>query len=260
MSLFGSLDTASGALRAFQQKIATTQGNVNNVSTPGYARQETTLKALPFQPGSEPLGGVAASAQQSTRDVVAEDRVRQQLSALSSFTEQSRTLSRIEATFDLSGNSGVPAALNRFFDAASALAQAPDSGLARQTVLSAAAGAALELNRAADSLVSIRSEVDSKIRATVSEINEIGARIQAYNENALRTGAPDAGLQAQAFAEAESLAQLTGVRVFLERPDPDRSCRRANRVGDGRDLHGSTSGRFLPGRGRMQARRPPSAS
>lgn len=216
MNLFGTLNTASGALRAFQQKVATTQANINNVSTEGYARQETPLQALPFQPESGPQGGVEAGAQRSSRDLTAEANVRGQLAALSNYAQQTQTLSRIESLFDVSAESGVPAALNGFFDAFASFALAPNSVSARESALNAADSAALALNRAAASLAEIRRTVDTQIESTVEEINEIGGRIRAYNESILRTGGGDAGLEAQAFAAAEDLAELVDVQIFYQ--------------------------------------------
>src|SRR5689334_24897054 len=106
-NLFASLTSSAGALDAFQRSLDVTQNNVNNASTPGYAKQRLSLDALPFQPAAGLEGGVQAGAVESARNQYADNDVRQKLQALGYFDQQVTSLSAIQSGFDISGTSGV---------------------------------------------------------------------------------------------------------------------------------------------------------
>ena len=50
---------ASSALDAFQYALNVTQNNIDNASTPGYAKQTVDLQADPFDPAVGLGGGVS---------------------------------------------------------------------------------------------------------------------------------------------------------------------------------------------------------
>ena len=62
-SLFTSMVSTAGAMRALQSSLNVVQNNIVNASTVGYARQEATLVANPFNPHtSSTSGGVTFGA------------------------------------------------------------------------------------------------------------------------------------------------------------------------------------------------------
>src|SRR5262249_25055821 len=138
MGLFASLTTNIKALNAFEQSLEVAQNNVANASTAGYAKQLATLNALPFKVGSGLLGGRQAGLPQSTRDEYLEQAVQYQNSSVGSYTAQAKGLSGIQPIFDVTGQTGIIAALNSMFQSFSAWSANPDSAAARQDVLSKA--------------------------------------------------------------------------------------------------------------------------
>ena len=83
-SLTASLLSAAGALQVYDGVFATIQNNVTNANTPGYAEQDPSLVALPFDPGTGLSGGVGAGPLLSTRSEYLEQSVRDQQSQLAS--------------------------------------------------------------------------------------------------------------------------------------------------------------------------------
>src|ERR1035441_1627787 len=119
-NLLASLASSAGALEAYGQVLETAQNNVSNASTPGYAKQSIDLYALPFDPQSGVTGGVRASKLVSARDEFSEQAVRQQTSLLGYQQQLVGSLTAIQSNFDISGNQGIPQALNNLFQSFSA--------------------------------------------------------------------------------------------------------------------------------------------
>jgi len=215
-NLFASLDAAAGALRAFRDGMTVSQNNIQNAATPGYAKQSLRLEAEPFQLEAGAIGGVRVAGTLNSRSSFAERAVRQQLSLLGSFAQQASRLTQLESIFEVGGESGIPAAIDRLFNSFAEFSLSPDSPAARQSVLDAAEGIASEFNRAAEQLSRLTADIDTDLRETVEKINRTAEQIQQYNRRILNGSPPDAGLEALAFADAESLAELANVEVLFE--------------------------------------------
>src|SRR5438309_591135 len=119
-NLFASLSSSGGALTVFERALDVTQNNVTNASTPGFVRQSMILSALPFQPMAGFPGGVQAGEVQSARNQYVDRDVRQKLQSLGFFDQKVTSLSALESSFDISGTSGINAALNQLFQSFSA--------------------------------------------------------------------------------------------------------------------------------------------
>src|SRR5690349_5901959 len=111
-NLLSSLGNSAAALDAYDQVLAVTQNNVANASTPGYAKQRLRLEAMPLDLALGAAGGVRAGAIQSSRDPYAEQAVRRQTVGLGAAQQEVHSLTTLEAQFDVSGKTGIPAALN----------------------------------------------------------------------------------------------------------------------------------------------------
>src|SRR6266581_2165844 len=111
-NLLATLGSSAGALHAFDQVLQVTQNNVANASTPGYAKQRLLLDAMPFDMTVGATGGVRAGQIQSARDQYAEQAVRRQNTLLGEAQQNVSSLTSLESMFDISGDSGIPKALN----------------------------------------------------------------------------------------------------------------------------------------------------
>src|SRR5690349_3622795 len=134
-NLLAMLYNSASALDAYQRVLGVSQSNVANSSTPGYAKQLLRLNALPFDPSRGLPGGVEAGQMESTRNEYAEQAVRRQTTQLGQQQQAATSLTALQAIFDISGTTGIPNALNQFFQSVSAWGQNLGSKAARQTVI-----------------------------------------------------------------------------------------------------------------------------
>ncbi|MGH9659112.1 MAG: FlgK family flagellar hook-associated protein, partial [Bryobacteraceae bacterium] len=208
MSLFSALTASAQSLLAFQQSLDVVQNNINNASTPGFARQRQPLLAKLFQPEQGVAGGVETGARQSLRNDFAEVSVRRQTSALGRSDQLATTLSGLEAHFDATGETGIPKALSELFAAFSSLSINPNASTARQTVLDQAAQLAVSFNTAAQSLSIQHAESFREVGSIVDRVNQLVARIRDFNVQSRSTGGQDAGVEAQLYASLEELSEL----------------------------------------------------
>src|SRR5579872_5256743 len=150
-NLIAMLSDSASALGAYDRVLEVSQSNVANASTPGYAKQTLLLEALPFDPSQGLPGGVRAGSMQSTRNEYAEQAVRRQTTLLVQQQQAATSLTSLQAIFDISGTTGIPNALNQFFQSLSAWGQDLGSTAARQTVIERATNVAQNFQNAATS-------------------------------------------------------------------------------------------------------------
>jgi len=209
-NLLAMLSNTASALDAYGRVLEVSQSNVANASTPGYAKQILPLEALRFDPTLGLPGGVTAGVMQSTRNEYAEQAVRRQTTQLGEQQQAATSLTALQAIFDISGTTGIPSALNRFFQSASAWGQNVDSTAARQTFLERALDLAQSFQNAATAVQNLTSDTETQLQSTVNQVNNLVGQIQGYNRFILQSGAAshDAGMDAQVHAALESLSTL----------------------------------------------------
>jgi flagellar hook-associated protein 1 FlgK len=213
--LFANLNTSANTLNAFERSLEIAQNNVSNSSTAGYAKQLATLDALPFQPQTGMIGGVRAGDPQSTRNEYLEQAVRYQTGLLSNFQAQAQALAGVEPIFDVTGQTGIVAALNSMFQSFSAWSANPDSAAARQDVLSKAQDLGTSFQQAASVLSSVTGNVGNQIDGTVAQINSLATQVLNYNLQRNQSHA-DAGLDAHLHDTLETLSGLAGITARFE--------------------------------------------
>jgi flagellar hook-associated protein 1 len=215
-NLLASLRTSGNALDVFQQALNVVQNNVNNSSTPGYARQQLNLVAQPLDITSGLVGGVAARGLNDSRSQYADEEVQRQIQTLGQYSAQAQSTSTIQSYFDVSGTTGVAAAVSNLFASFSAWSATPNDATARQTVLASASDVASSIQGLANSLSQTSTQLDTQIGSTVDQINGITAQIQQYNVQRLRTTERDPGADAQLQSALENLSQLTNFTTVTQ--------------------------------------------
>ena len=211
-NLLASLRSSAAALEAYDRVLQVTQNNVANASTPGYAKQRLPLQALPFNPELGTPGGVGAGRLESARNEYAEQAVRRQNTSLGRNEQGVSSLTCLEGIFDISGETGIPNALNRFFRSVSAWGQAPSNQAVRQTVIDTAADVAHAFQSTAIGLQNLAHDTDTQIRSTVEEVNRVVGQVRLYNHEILQSGSAggDKGMDAQVHSALENLSTLIG--------------------------------------------------
>src|SRR5262245_21375492 len=132
-SLFTSMTSTAGAMKALQRSLGVVQNNIVNASTVGYARQEGSLIANPFNPNTNSTsGGVSSGPILSSRDAFVEASV-WKTQHRSGYADSMRTkLTEIERTFPLTAGTGISGELDRFFASVSQWSVSPNDPVARR--------------------------------------------------------------------------------------------------------------------------------
>jgi flagellar hook-associated protein 1 FlgK len=215
-NLFATLRASAGTLEAYGQVLETVQNNVSNASTPGYAKQRMDLYGLPFDPQGGSTGGVRAGKLASSRNEYAEQAVRQQTTGMGYQQQLVDSLSSLQSQFDITGNQGIPLALNNLFQSFSAWAASPNDSSARQTVLDRAAGMAQAFQQAAAGVHAQLTDAALQIHQTVDRINQIAGQLANFNRIAMQGNRSDPGLNAQVHAALDQLSELADVNATFE--------------------------------------------
>jgi flagellar hook-associated protein 1 FlgK len=215
-SLFTALRNTGSSMRVFERAIGVVQGNVANASTPGYARQQQALMAMRFDLDSGLAGGVASGGTIDTRSAFADSMVRRRLTTFGEADERTNQLERLEPLFDIAANSGLNAAMGRFFQSASALTIAPNDTAARKVLLDRAREVAGSFNAAADGLSSARHALGKALGEQMDRVETIAAGIVSINRQFRvdARGKADAGLQTRLNSLLEELSEVAETTVL----------------------------------------------
>jgi flagellar hook-associated protein 1 len=207
-NLLASLTTLSSGLRAFEKSLSVSQNNVSNVSTPGFARQTASMRALPFDFNGGLLGGVASSGMRSTRDRFAEIAVQRQLSNVGQFQESAALLKSLDGILSVSGDAGIPGGFNALLQSFSNWSAAPQSLTARQQVVRQAEQFAVAVRNVARQIQDVARETEGRLENITARINQLGARIAAINRQRTQAGQDDPSLDASLYTALDELATL----------------------------------------------------
>ncbi|MFN8684547.1 MAG: flagellar hook-associated protein FlgK [Acidobacteriota bacterium] len=209
-SLIGSLLSTSGAMRAFEKGLTTSQNNVVNVNTPGFVKQRAVFEAEPFQPENNIMGGVASRGLINYRDTYSERNVQRRSTLFSFDQERATRLQSIESVFPVGQGQGIASSLNRFFGAVSQLTVAPNDTSSRRVALERASDVAFTFRRSANLLLEQRGATQISLSSSVERINSIATRIRDIN--ASRRGdsqaSSDPAADAKLYAALEELSEV----------------------------------------------------
>lgn len=177
--LLASLNTASTALRVFSRALNTEQTNVANASSPGYAAQSVNILPVGFGGNAGPNGDFIQLT--SAGGVFADASVRAASSQASESQTRANTLSPANQLFDITGTTGILAALQQFGSAFSQLSVSPNNPALGAAAINAASNVALAFQSTAISLASQQAQVSATIQSTTAQINSLASQISRLN-------------------------------------------------------------------------------
>lgn len=189
--LFGTFNTATRGLSAQQKAIQTTSHNVANANTEGYSRQRvlmetTTPFSMPSMNSSIGPGqvgtGVTISIIQRVRDEFLDYQVRTEQSTMGKYSARDKFLSEIESIFNEPSDTGIATLIGKFFDSWQELSKHPEASNSRTVVAQQSAALADELNHTYNQLESCREDIQTVIKDSVFEVNNILNRIDVLNQ------------------------------------------------------------------------------
>jgi flagellar hook-associated protein 1 len=212
LSVLSGAQTSLAAQRAVQ---ATAGHNIENASTPGYARQRANLEAV--APGDSVRGlfignGATVTSITQSRDRFVEAQVPRALAAAASSTAESDALGAIHA-LDPGAAGGLGDALAAFYSGLRAVAQSPSNPSLRTAAIGAASGLAASFTRTRGALEDARSGIDASLAGVVSEANGEAAAVADLNGRIRVAGAGGAApndLLDLRQQHVDRLAELTG--------------------------------------------------
>lgn len=216
-TLFSALNSMAGAITAFENALNVSQNNIANAQTPGYVEQTATFNPLPADTAGGAVGGVSSGPTINSRDVYAENSVQQAQTTLGYWSQQVNALGNLQSTFDITGSTGIPGALNTLFSAFSNWAASPNDSTAQQTVLNAAQGVAQAFQQQATAVSTTAQSADTDLDNLVAQVNTLSGKIQQDNVK-LGTdgGATDPSVQADLYNNLEQLSQIVPITTIQE--------------------------------------------
>ena len=143
------------------------------------------------------------------RDFLLERRLRQELPAERREAAIADALSVIEVALGKPGES-IDAALNRYFDAFSTLAQSPASSVARQEVLLQGESVAAAFRDMAGRIALSQRETDGQVHSLATNVSDLAAQIAKINQSIQRIADPGSKLHLQ-DQQGELVRQLSGI-------------------------------------------------
>jgi flagellar hook-associated protein 1 FlgK len=213
--VFSSLSGVSTALAAFSRALGAEQANVSNSSTPGYAAQRAVIHPIGF--GFASGAGFDTVSVQSTGSQLADALVRAAASQAGASDAESAQLGLLDQQFDITGNTGIPAALNSFSSAFADLSVTPNDAAVGANAVAAVENVAAAFRTAAQSVAGIRNRVTKNIDDVVTAINGLAGQIAQLNARIRNSGGQndgaDAGLDASRRTALEQLASNVGLTV-----------------------------------------------
>lgn len=215
-SLTSALTSAANAISVFENALNVTQNNISNSSTPGYVEQTATFEALPYDSATGASGGVSSGPVTSARNIYAENSVHQAQTALGTWEQQVSTLQGLQSSFDITGTSGIPGALNTLFSAFSTWSASPGDTNARQAVLNGAQGLVEAFQQQAAAISSTATTADSDLSNLVTQVNTLTGKIQQDNIQAANGGASDPAVQADLYNNLEQLSQIVPITTLQQ--------------------------------------------
>lgn len=176
------LNVSLSGLRAYQGALSTTSHNIANVGNDSYTRQRVELDARnPIGLGNSYFGqGV---------DLTSVDRIIDNFNTMN-IRDLTANTSRLEAFADYASriesmvadqDAGLMPALNGFFNAVSDVANDPSASAPRVAMLGAAENLQQRLSSMGEELQRMESEVNSRLRSEITEINQIAEQIAKLN-------------------------------------------------------------------------------
>lgn len=221
MSLFGSIQLANNALQANQIGLQVVGQNIANANTPGYSREEVILTPAPTQrQGSLLLGlGVEVHAVVQVIDEFLEQRLRGASSDGASSDIRQQVYAQLESTLGELSDTDLSTSLNKFFSSISDVLNQPDSDSVRNLAVLQGKTLTGDLNRLAARVADARSDLNTRVIDSATDINRLTEAIRNLNIRIASTegggtSASDAvGLRDQRNQALADLAKLIDVRV-----------------------------------------------
>jgi flagellar hook-associated protein 1 FlgK len=183
VDLLSILSSAGSSLAAHRAAAAVASHNIENASTPGYARQQADLTAV--TPVDQVVGGfigagVRLSNVTQTRDRFLESQIPAALGGASFSSAEAQSLEAVSA-LDPQASGNLGDALAQFYSSLRALNQNAGSAQLRQAAVSSARSLAMAFQRTGSALDDAQRGLDAQLQGKVGEVNQLAADVARLN-------------------------------------------------------------------------------
>lgn len=213
MSISSIIHSAYSGLAASQTALRSVSGNIANVNTPGYGREEVTLESLAY---GGMTGGVKIGQIRRVTDQFLENAVYSAGGDAGRFSKLQEFHDRLQGLIGSpDSKSGIGARMNNIFTAVATVAADPADAVRRQGVIDSIQRFTDEVGRLSDDIQKLRADASNQAMETVKTINSLLARIHELNPRIVREKVVSGNigaLQEQRAQALEQLSQLIDVR------------------------------------------------
>lgn len=206
-NLTTAIQKVTKSFSANEAAIAVVSNNVANISTPGYARQVPIVDVTSDTP----------SAPITRRQTLLEGEVRSRQQAASFAGESLNLAQQLEGLIPVAGQGGLDQTISGLFESFSTLSANPNSQSSRQAVLDQAKAFSSGFQRLGQSITTQTSQTDTKIRESVSQVNQLADQLAKLNQST-RNAALNPEVDAQRYALLDQLSQQIEVNPVAQ-PD-----------------------------------------
>ena len=200
-STFATLNLANRALISQQLALDVTGHNIANANTDGYTRQAAEMQAsIPFtvtgttrpQQAAQLGTGVDVVNIKRFRDGFLDLQFRGEQQLLGQWESTHFAVGRLEESLNEPSNEGLSAALARFWNDWSAMANNPESQASRKALVESALTMTTQMNNLHRTWQSQQFDLDRQLALRVQDVNNLTTRIARLNDQIVRiTGSGD---------------------------------------------------------------------
>jgi len=221
MSLFGSIHMAANTLQANDIALQVTGQNIANANTPGYIREEVIFTPSPTQKlGGLLLGtGVLVEAVVQKIDLFLEERLRGSVSDRMDAETRESSFQQLEGVIGELSDTDLSTTLNHFFSSIAEILNDNVTDAPRHLAMLQGITLTDSINRMADRVTTIRSDINDRIIDMSDDINRLIEEIRVLNIRIANTeggnvsNSDAVGLRDQRLEALEGLAKLIDIRV-----------------------------------------------
>jgi len=212
------LSMARTAMNAQQTVLQIASQNMSNAATEGYSRQRVELTEAPTTvfPYGAVGTGVTIQGITRARDSVLDTAYRQGSAGAAAADAQSTALSQIQSVLGEPSDTGLNAALDKFWSAWSDLSSDPTNTAAKSVVKEAGDDVANTLNRFASQLDQLGANNRQAMTVDVAQVNQLTAHVAKLNDQivAAEAGGQSANdLRDARDKDLDELSSLVGAQV-----------------------------------------------
>ena len=181
--LFTGLEIGKRALISSQLAMNTVGHNMANANTPGYSRQRVNISST--NPAETAWGnagtGVEVTSIQQIRDLFLSGQYRNENGSMGSWEFTEKSVAQVEGFFNEPQENSLGSALDDFWQSWSAVAGNSDDNQARNDLLNKANVLVNNMHQIDRKLSNLRQTIDSEIRTSVADLNQVGSQIAVLN-------------------------------------------------------------------------------